>query len=86
MLTPCGGEAGVALWLVGEYCVAAAEVASAFAVLKSCLGPVPFKSSGFEGVDAPAPTPRAEGRPVVLADGSYASQASSCLSPYLLSD
>ncbi|KAL3933618.1 MAG: hypothetical protein SGPRY_000206 [Prymnesium sp.] len=70
-------QAGVALWLVGEYCVAAAEVASAFAVLKSCLGPVPFKSSGFEGVDAPAPTPRAEGRPVVLADGSYASQASS---------
>mmetsp|Transcript_28651 Transcript_28651/g.71332 ORF Transcript_28651/g.71332 Transcript_28651/m.71332 type:complete len:943 (+) Transcript_28651:78-2906(+) len=65
--------ARVALWLVGEYCVEAAEVAAAFAMMHSCLGPVPFTSANSEGVTA-APMPRAEGRPVVLADGSYASQ------------
>jgi len=65
--------ARVALWLVGEYCVSAPEVAAAFATLKACLGPVPFIATS-EGEEAAAPAPRAEGRPVVLADGSYASQ------------
>ena len=63
--------ARVALWLVGEYCLEPQEVANAFTTLKTCLGPTPF------GTVAPvesAPSSRAEERPAVLADGSYASQ------------
>ena len=63
--------ARVALWLIGEYCLEPSEVAEAFSMLKSCLGPVPFGSVAPIEV---APSARAEGRPAVLADGSYASQ------------
>jgi coatomer subunit beta len=63
--------ARVAIWLVGEYCVEIEEVAQAFAVLKACLGPLPFVSS--QSTDE-VPSLRAESRPTVLADGSYASQ------------
>lgn len=71
--------ARVALWLVGEYCVDAEEVAQAFTVIKGCLGELPFleetEQDAMGGAPAAqAPQPRAEGRPVVLADGSYASQ------------
>uniref|UniRef100_A0A7S0NXF0 Coatomer subunit beta n=1 Tax=Calcidiscus leptoporus TaxID=127549 RepID=A0A7S0NXF0_9EUKA len=67
--------ARVALWLLGEYCTEAEEVASAFTTLKASLGELPFlPDSAGEGGASVAPQPRAEGRPVVLPDGSYASQ------------
>lgn len=65
----------VALWLLGEYCVSAEQVAAAFTMLKECLGELPFVGSGGEGdTAAPQVVAKAEGRPVVLADGSYATQ------------
>jgi len=64
----------VALWLLGEYCVSAEQVAAAFTMLKECLGELPFVGGG-EGDTASTPVvAKAEGRPVVLADGSYATQ------------
>merc|ERR1740125_74256 len=66
----------VALWLLGEYCVSAEQVAAAFTMLKECLGELPFLG-GDEGEGQPNRSPvvaKAEGRPVVLADGSYATQ------------
>ena len=65
----------VALWLLGEYCVSAEQVAAAFTMLKECLGELPFVGGGGEGDTASTPVvAKAEGRPVVLADGSYATQ------------
>jgi coatomer subunit beta len=67
--------ARVALWLLGEYCSEAEEVALTFTTLKACLGELPFLAEGEEAeVPQCAPQPRAEGRPVVLPDGSYATQ------------
>jgi coatomer subunit beta len=77
--------ARVALWLVGEYSLEASEVAQAMQAVKACLGELPFAAAdgsadGADGGsgDAPAPTPSAPaggGRPVVLADGTYAAQS-----------
>jgi len=68
----------VALWLLGEYCVSAEQVAAAFTMLKECLGELPFVGGDEAGPDGqPSSTTvvaKAEGRPVVLADGSYATQ------------
>jgi len=70
--------ARVALWLIGEYCVEAEEVAHAFTTLKSCMGELPFLGAeAADGAPVAAPQPRVEGRPVVLPDGSYASQMAS---------
>ena len=47
-----------------------------FYFFQAGLGELPFLPEGAEVAEgAVAPQPRAEGRPVVLADGSYASQA-----------
>ena len=44
-------------------------------MLKECLGELPFVGGGGEGDTASTPVvAKAEGRPVVLADGSYATQ------------
>lgn len=68
--------ARVALWLVGEYCTGADDVAQAFTTLKACLGEPPFVPAEAADDDATSSTPsRAEGRPLVLADGSYATQS-----------
>ena len=69
--------ARVALWLIGEYCTEAQDVALAFTTLKGCLGELPFAEAPADG-DAPAtPTaaPAPTGRPVVLADGTYGHQS-----------
>ena len=77
--------ARVALWLIGEYCTDAQEVALAMTTLKSCLGELPFVSpasddestavNGGTAAPAPPPTPPLSTRPVVLADGTYAAQS-----------
>ena len=78
-----------ALWIIGEYCHTAADVEAAMSTLKASLGALPLAESpggsdsedggegkdgeGDGGVAAPAPAP--SNRPVVLADGTYASQS-----------
>ena len=53
-------------------------MAAAFTMLKECLGELPFVGGDEAGPDGqPSSTTvvaKAEGRPVVLADGSYATQ------------
>ena len=74
--------ARVALWLVGEYCTDAQEVALAMTTLKACLGELPFVAPMDEEETAAsssasvslAPTAGA-GRTVVLADGTYGHQS-----------
>ena len=65
--------ARVALWLVGEYCVEAAEVAKAFSTLQACLGSASLSSETAEEEETPQPQQQA--RPLVLPDGSYATQS-----------
>ena len=70
--------ARVALWLIGEFCVSGEEVAAGFTTLKASLGELPFAlAAGAQETVTPngsgAGGGRAEGRPVVLADGTYAS-------------
>lgn len=75
--------ARVALWLVGEYCTEASDVALAFSTIKSCVGDLPFVpdegvcASGVGNVlkEEDTALSRGGGRPLVLADGSYASQS-----------
>jgi coatomer subunit beta len=75
--------ARVALWLVGEYCVDAQEVAMAMTTLKACLGELPFvqpPSDVDEAAVPPAPVAlhsaaALSARPVILADGTYAAQS-----------
>ena len=81
----------VALWLLGEYCVGAEDVAQAFTAVKGCLGELPFVEEGEE--EAAAAAAEADkatgasaaasggGRPVVLADGSYATQVAAAPEP-----
>mmetsp|Transcript_218 Transcript_218/g.728 ORF Transcript_218/g.728 Transcript_218/m.728 type:complete len:948 (-) Transcript_218:175-3018(-) len=67
--------ARVALWLIGEFCVAGEDVAAGFTTLKASLGEPPFVPPAEDEAasNGPAAAPRPEGRPVVLADGTYAS-------------
>jgi coatomer subunit beta len=66
--------ARVALWLMGEFCVSGEEVAAGFTTLKASLGELPFQpTAGGEAAAANGGGGRVEGRPVVLADGTYAS-------------
>lgn len=81
--------ARVALWLVGEYCVDATEVARAMTVVRACLGELPFSAQddGAEGrsaatdsqccsaTGASASAVSGAVRPLVLADGTYAAQS-----------
>ncbi|KAL9228448.1 hypothetical protein vseg_004031 [Gypsophila vaccaria] len=72
-----------ALWIIGEYCLSLSEVESGIATIKQCLGDLPFYTPSEEGdtQDAPkANQPANAGtvssrRPVVLADGTYATQS-----------
>ena len=73
--------ARVALWLVGEYCTDAQEVAMAMTTLKACLGDLPFVLLSEDEAANGTPTPTSAlastpiGRPVVLADGTYGHQS-----------
>ncbi|EXC28846.1 Coatomer subunit beta-1 [Morus notabilis] len=74
-----------ALWIIGEYCLSLSEVESGIATIKQCLGDLPFftaTSEEGEGQDtqqkASQPVSSAtvsSRRPVVLADGTYATQS-----------
>ncbi|KAK9726802.1 hypothetical protein RND81_05G238100 [Saponaria officinalis] len=72
-----------ALWIIGEYCLSLSEVESGIATIKQCLGDLPFYTPSEEGETQEAPKanqPANAGtvssrRPVVLADGTYATQS-----------
>jgi len=72
-----------ALWIIGEYCLSLSEVESGIATIKQCLGDLPFYTAAEEEeakeapkANQPASTVTASSRrPVVLADGTYATQS-----------
>ena len=84
-----------ALWIVGEYCSGKADVEAAVGALESSLGALPLftEAEGEErgeedqeqqgGAAKVAPPPAATTRPVVLADGTYATQTSVLETPDL---
>lgn len=71
-----------ALWIIGVYCEGDEAVLQGLATIKQALGETPFYSEEEEETDeeedAPdasaSPGPVVSSRPVVLADGSYATQ------------
>lgn len=74
-----------ALWIIGEYCLSLSEVESGIATIKQCLGDLPFFTAATEegegqDVQQKASQPVISAtvssrRPVVLADGTYATQS-----------
>ncbi|PON83647.1 Coatomer beta subunit [Trema orientale] len=72
-----------ALWIIGEYCLSLSEVESGIATIKQCLGDLPFFTASEEGEGQDAQkasqpvnsTTVSSRRPVVLADGTYATQS-----------
>ncbi|PON81512.1 Coatomer beta subunit [Trema orientale] len=72
-----------ALWIIGEYCLSLSEVESGIATIKQCLGELPFftPSEDGEGQEAQKTSQPVNSatvssrRPVVLADGTYATQS-----------
>lgn len=72
------------LWVIAEFCTTTAEVTAALDMVRGCLGPLPFLKEEGDGEDgegeeaepevASVPAPIQKVRPVVLADGSYATQ------------
>ncbi|KAF7036388.1 hypothetical protein CFC21_047074 [Triticum aestivum] len=74
----------IALWILGEYSLSLSEVESAIATIKQCLGDLPFFTISEEGESADSSKPAqpvvnsvtvSSRRPVVLADGTYATQS-----------
>jgi coatomer subunit beta len=73
-----------ALWIIGEYCEGDEAVLAGLATIKQSLGETPFftagedekgeEDGGEEAAEASSPAPATSSRPVVLADGSYATQ------------
>ncbi|XP_021808668.1 coatomer subunit beta-1-like [Prunus avium] len=71
------------LWIIGEYCLSLSEVESGIATIKQCLGDLPFytASEEKEAQDATknsqvvSSTTVSSRRPVILADGTYATQS-----------
>lgn len=73
-----------ALWIVGEYCLSLSEVETGIATIKQCLGDLPFFTPASDEPEEsnshnqPQPVSSAtisSRRPVVLADGTYATQS-----------
>lgn len=74
-----------ALWIIGEYCLSLSEVESGIATIKQCLGDLPFFTATEEGEGQESSktsnpvtvssTTVSSRRPVVLADGTYATQS-----------
>ena len=73
--------ARVALWMIGEYCTEAQDVALAFTTLKQSLGELPFAAPVADEASAAPPPPKSTGRPVVLADGTYGHQSAAVAAP-----
>ncbi|KAM3349088.1 hypothetical protein ACQJBY_022314 [Aegilops geniculata] len=74
----------IALWILGEYSLSLSEVENAIATIKQCLGDLPFFTISEEGESADSSKPAqpvvnsvtvSSRRPVVLADGTYATQS-----------
>ncbi|RYY32297.1 hypothetical protein EON62_05520, partial [archaeon] len=73
----------VALWLLGQYSQSEADVSAAFHVIRECIGPLPLHTPLKEFVEAakagkslPVESDaKVKKGPVVLADGTYASQS-----------
>ncbi|VAH60471.1 unnamed protein product [Triticum turgidum subsp. durum] len=74
----------IALWILGEYSLSLSEVESAIATIKQCLGDLPFFTISEEGETTDSSKPAqpvvnsvtvSSRRPVVLADGTYATQS-----------
>eukprot|EP00940_MAST-03C_sp_MAST-3C-sp2_P000459 g459.t1 len=77
----------VVFWILGEYCETTASISRAFEAVQSTLGPLPLttKPSSSSSVEDDAADTKDEtkkssaektrSRPVVLADGTYASQS-----------
>ncbi|VAH76302.1 unnamed protein product [Triticum turgidum subsp. durum] len=74
----------IALWILGEYSLSLSEVESAITTIKQCLGDLPLFTLSEEGetTDSSKPTQPmvnsvtvSSRRPVVLADGTYATQS-----------
>ncbi|XP_062197148.1 coatomer subunit beta-1 [Phragmites australis] len=73
-----------ALWILGEYSLSLSEVESAISTIKQCLGDLPFYTVSEEGESTDSFKPAqpavnsvtvSSRRPVVLADGTYATQS-----------
>ncbi|KAL5554544.1 hypothetical protein UlMin_041945 [Ulmus minor] len=74
-----------ALWIIGEYCLSLSEVESGISTIKQCLGDLPFftvseeaeaqDSSKSPSQSAVSSTTVSSRKPVVLADGTYATQS-----------
>lgn len=74
-----------ALWIIGEYCLSDVEVESGIITIKHCLGDLPFFTASEDGDAQDASknsqpltvssTTVSSRRPVVLADGTYATQS-----------
>ncbi|KAF0895802.1 hypothetical protein E2562_016535 [Oryza meyeriana var. granulata] len=73
-----------ALWILGEYSLSLSEVESAISTIKQCLGDLPFYTVSEEGESTDTSKPAqsivnsvtvSSRRPVVLADGTYATQS-----------
>ncbi|RWW02621.1 hypothetical protein GW17_00034280 [Ensete ventricosum] len=72
-----------ALWIIGEYCVSLSEVESGIQTIKQFLGDLPFYVATEDGEAADASkkpqqvstATLSSRRPVVLADGTYATQS-----------
>ncbi|KAL2465006.1 Coatomer subunit beta-1 [Abeliophyllum distichum] len=71
------------LWIIGEYCLSLSEVESGISTIKQCLGDLPFFSVSEEEEAADSTkkplltnsTTISSRRPVILADGTYATQS-----------
>uniref|UniRef100_A0A0E0C0W2 Coatomer subunit beta n=1 Tax=Oryza meridionalis TaxID=40149 RepID=A0A0E0C0W2_9ORYZ len=73
-----------ALWILGEYSLSLSEVENAISTIKQCLGDLPFYTVSEEGEATDSAKPAqpvvnsvtvSSRRPVVLADGTYATQS-----------
>ena len=78
--------ARVALWMIGEYCTEAQDVALAFTTLKQSMGDLPFAARVADEAPAAPPPPKSTGRPVVLADGTYGHQPAAVAAPTAAQD
>ncbi|XP_030971844.1 coatomer subunit beta-2-like [Quercus lobata] len=73
-----------ALWIIGEYCLSLSEVETGIAMIKQCLGELPFftvtkegevQDQGAKKVQQMNSTTVSSRRPAILADGTYATQS-----------